>query len=425
MVDSLRKYVLPPVREKWERTFIDDLVEKGVFFEQCVTAGAYTMASLSAKMTSFYPALNGIDGWFKNLPYDLDKNVITFADMLKSAGYFNAGFFPNPIKAVVPPYSFDHFQMIKNPARYSVEKYISAPSPKFAFFYFLEIHDACCKNAGTFDSVKYIESVKEEAECVRYFYEKCAGPQDIIILTSDHGVRIIDEPTSEVHRDEKVSGKFLTDKTTRTFFALIYKEKLPPSTIVREQVRTIDIAPTVLDLAGLPLMGGQGVSLLPYLQGKEKWPEHPAFMVTGGSETSPWKPDMWGVRTPQWKFVLTKKEKFFLKREYRQELYNLKEDPAELVNVADRFPEVTRLFLAEVKENLLQGVLSVKDYYEKHNFDYHKYLKTRTFSLWLRLELFLRTLFLFKLLVRTKVQLGVRRMKIRKSLIKKFGRSII
>lgn len=424
MIDSFRRYLLLPSEYCLEKTFIDKLTEKGVFFEQCVTAAPYTLASMNAMLTGFYPSVNRLDGWFKITPDDLDKKIVTFADILKSEGYFNSAFFPKRARALIPPYSFDHFQLVKGPDEFSFERYIVAPSPKLAIFYLEEVHDTCCGNAGKFDAQKYFESVKEVAERVRYFYEKCAKENDIIVITSDHGVRITGEPTNDIHRDEMVAGKFLTDKTTRTFFSLVYQDKLESGKIVKEQMRTIDIAPTVLDLAGLPVLRGQGVSLFPYLKGEKKWQEQPAFIVTGGSETSPWKPDMWAIRTPKWKFILTKSKKNFFQTVDNYELYNLVEDPAELNNVVDRFSEIANEFLKKIKENLLYNMKKVEEYYQENNFNYETYLKTRIFPLWLKFDLFLRTL-ICKLFIHPKIQLGVGRIKIRKFLIKKFGKSII
>jgi len=421
MIDSFRPFLLSPLEEGKEVTFIDELTKKGVFFEQCITAAPYTIASEHAIFTGLYPSVNKLDGWFKNTPDDLDKKVVTFTDILKAEGYFTAAFFPKRSRPFLPPYSFDHFQLVRSPDEFSIDAYLSASSPKFAIIILEEVHDTCCQNAGKFDKEKYYQSVKESAERVKYFYEKCCKEEDIVVITSDHGIRVIGEPTSDNHRDELVAGKFLTDKTTRTFFTVIAKDKIAPGARIKEQVRTIDIAPTILDLAGLPILKGQGISLLPYLKEEGKWPETPAFIVTGGMETSLWRPDTWGIRIPKWKFILTKIKKSFLKTIYRQELYDIEHDPAEIRNVIQDFPEVANSLFGKMKEMLLENPKTVEDYYRENGFDYQKYLKARIYPFRLKLELWLRTLFACKLFLHPKVQLGVARIKIRKFLKRKFG----
>ena len=418
MIDSFRPRLFLPLDENKPETFIDELVKRGAFFEQCITAAPYTIASVHAMFTSFYPTVNKIDGWFKNTLDYLDKQVITFTDILKSEGYFTSAFFPRRSEPYLPPYSFDFYQLVSSPDKFSINTYLAANSPKFAIFHLEEVHDACCQNTGKFDKQKYYQSVKEASERVKYFYEKCSREEDIIIITSDHGIRVIGEPASENHKDELVSGRFLTDKTIRTFFAIIAKDKILPHTKIKELVRTIDIVPTILDIAGLPILKGQGISLYPYLREEKELPELCAFTVTGGMETSPWKPDSWSIRTPKWKFILTKTKKPFFKTVYRQELYNLEQDPAELANVIQNFPEIAKELFEKMKNVFLSNSKTVEDYYREKGFDYKKYLETRIYPFRLRLEHWLRTFFIFKLFLRPKVQLAVRWNKIKKLLRK-------
>jgi len=414
MIDSFRPKLLSPLDKKRELTFVDELVEKGAFFEQCITAAPYTIASMHAMLTGFYPSVNKLDGWFQNTPDDMDKKTITFTDVLKSEGYSTFAFFPKRSRPYLPPYSFDHFQLVGSPDEFSFSAYLSAPSPKLAIFYLEEVHDTCCRNAGKYDKEKYYRSAKESAERVRYFYEKCCKEDDIIAVTSDHGIRVIGEPCAPHHKDEMVSGKYLTDKTIKTFFALIAKGKIATGKKVEELVRTIDIAPTLLEVAGLPVIKAQGIPLLPYLEGERKMPEFPAFSITGGMETSPWKPDTWSIRTPEWKFVLTKTKKPFFRTVYKEELYNLKQDMAETKNVIEDFPEVVRSLSGKLKE-FMGNSKKVEDYYKEKGFDYKKYLKVRIYPFKLRLELWFRTFVAFKMFLRPKTQLAVLRSKLKKS----------
>jgi len=78
----------------------------------------------------------------------------------------------------------------------------------------------------------------------------------------------------------------------------------------------VDLAPTILDIAGLPpLRFAQGRSLLPRIR-KPGLP---------GEEVYIWE----AIRNPQWKYVKP-----------RHELFDLKADPGEQHNLADSRPDI-------------------------------------------------------------------------------------
>lgn len=99
--------------------------------------------------------------------------------------------------------------------------------------------------------------------------------------------------------------------------------------VVRRPVLNIDIAPTLLSLADLePAEFVQGQSLLPLLHGEEVelWPvtfhEH-LFEYRGRL------PQTEAIRTGRWKYM-----RYFEFSPVKEELYDLKNDPAEIVNLA-------------------------------------------------------------------------------------------
>lgn len=102
-------------------------------------------------------------------------------------------------------------------------------------------------------------------------------------------------------------------------------------------VMSTDFYPTLLDLAGLPLLPGQhqdGVSLAPVLQGKrvDRGPvywHYPHYGNQGGSPGS-------AVRDGNWKLI----EWFEEGREL--ELYNLTADPGEHRNLVEQYPVKAR-----------------------------------------------------------------------------------
>jgi N-acetylglucosamine-6-sulfatase len=90
----------------------------------------------------------------------------------------------------------------------------------------------------------------------------------------------------------------------------------------------IDIAPTFLEAAGLPVPKEmQGMSLMPLLAGrKPKW-RSSFFCEYFAEKNFPRIPSWQAVRTEEWKYT------HYTTLEGMDELYNLKADPYEMKNL--------------------------------------------------------------------------------------------
>jgi choline-sulfatase len=125
---------------------------------------------------------------------------------------------------------------------------------------------------------------------------------------------------------------------------------------VRELVSTVDLAPTLLEAAGIPVPAGlAGRSVMPLLRGaRPTWPDH-AFVQISESQVGR------AIRTARWKYSVSAPGKDGWNEpaadEYAEEfLYDLRADPYELTNlvgleshraVADR---LRSLLLARIRE---------------------------------------------------------------------------
>jgi arylsulfatase A-like enzyme len=109
---------------------------------------------------------------------------------------------------------------------------------------------------------------------------------------------------------------------------------------IKQQVRHVDIVPTILDFLGMKDFEMQGESLIPLIEGRKII----NFTYLG------WR---WlaGVRTENWKYI-------YNNNTGEEELYNLQNDKEEMKNLAKEMPEKTK----EYREMLFTFKNTTKKY---------------------------------------------------------------
>jgi len=118
--------------------------------------------------------------------------------------------------------------------------------------------------------------------------------------------------------------------------------------VIDDMVEQIDIAPTILDLAGIAVPSWmEGRSLVPLMQGG-RLPPRPAFSMVLDRNPS------LGHRITKGTIAVWEGDYKLIHYldENRSLLFNLKKDPAELNNLFDKEPETGRRLLALLKDNL-------------------------------------------------------------------------
>lgn len=159
---------------------------------------------------------------------------------------------------------------------------------------------------------------------------KATGKLDntIVIYCSDNGYYLGDHGLWD--------KRSAYDESLRIPFLVRFPGMVKPGSVIDQMALHIDLAPTLLDLAGASIPSDmQGRSLRPLLEGKTT-PLREDFLYEYFAEKPyPETPSMVAVRTPEWKYV-----------EYPNdipELYDLKRDPTELQNLAADAKYVDRL----------------------------------------------------------------------------------
>ena len=128
--------------------------------------------------------------------------------------------------------------------------------------------------------------------------------------------------------------------------------------IISDQVRSVDIFPTIMDIINSPdIHNIRGRSLLPYLEGK-KMNEVPVLIESLPPSLSAYTTNSVGIRTSEYKYFRDRN-----KPTKNVHLYDLVKDPLEERNLADKLPHIVQKM-----ENILNEIQGQKSFdYEKSN----------------------------------------------------------
>ena len=120
-----------------------------------------------------------------------------------------------------------------------------------------------------------------------------------------------------------------------------YPRRIRPGTVFDQMVLNIDLAPTMLDLAGVDIPPAmQGRSWRPVLEGKERQGREAWLYEYNWEKSYPFDPTQYGVRTARYKYIRypdvgNTDPDYPMKGELPyDELYDLEKDPLEMRNIA-------------------------------------------------------------------------------------------
>jgi choline-sulfatase len=344
---------------------LDGLAKDGVRFEQAFTPSPITNTSHTSILTGLLPSSHGVT----DFAVPLAPSHPTLAELLKKTGYHTAAFIGAVIldsKTLAPGLDrgfdfYDNFpERAPTKSRWGrverrgtevvqhAETWMSA-HPAGSHFLWIHLYDPhdpyeppppyseTYKDRLYDGEIAYADSAL--ASFVGYLKKIGRYNNALIVVVGDHG-----EGLGEHHED--THGIFLYDSTTHVPLIVKLPAQRDPDQVVKAQVRTTDILPTVVDWLGIPLPERlDGASLKPFFDGARKdsveQRDRTAFGETDYPLRFGWAP-LRSVRAEGFKFIEAP----------RPELYDLHADPGELANHYQQYDLTVQKFrgmLAEVK----------------------------------------------------------------------------
>jgi choline-sulfatase len=369
---------------------MDALAKDGVRFTEAFTPSPITNTSHASILTGLLPGSHGVT----DFAIPLSAAHPTVAELLKAQGYRTAAFIGAVIldsKNLAPGFDrgfdfYDNFpEHSSTKSRWGrverrgmvvvgrAEEWLSQhpAGPHFMWVHLYDPHDPYeppPPYSQIYKDLLYDGEIAYADSALAHFigYLKRTGKfrGSVIVVVGDHG-----EGLGEHHED--THGIFLYDSTTHVPLIVKLPGGRSASTVVTAQVRTLDIMPTLLELASAPApQNRDGDSLDAYFVGKSE-ASRPAFGETDYPLRFGWAP-LRSVRSENFKFIEAP----------RPELYDLQFDATELSNKyepQDTRVEKSRAMLAEVRSkealifasegstNAPSSLPDPKDKIEEHN----------------------------------------------------------
>ncbi len=321
---------------------LQELARRGLLFEQCVTASPFTLPSHCTIMTGLYPTYHGVR---INGDTALSEKHETMAELLRGRGYdcgafigafvldgrwgLKQGFAQYDDDFDLNKYKQLDLGLVQRPSREVVDATIAWLSPRKEkpFFAWLHLYDPHIPYdppepyrseygnrgpAGMYDG----EIASMDAQIGRFcdwLDENGLAGNTILILVGDHG-----EGLGE--HNESTHGYYIYDYVVHVPLLIVTPFAPFQNRRRSEQVRTIDLLPTVEEMAGIaPGRSEHGRSLLPLFYSGSEAGERLAYSESMAPQIQyGWSP-LYSLRQYPFKYIEAP----------RAEFYDLKNDPGE------------------------------------------------------------------------------------------------
>jgi arylsulfatase A-like enzyme/Tfp pilus assembly protein PilF len=328
---------------------LDALARAGWRFEQATTVVPLTLPAHASLLTGTFPAWHGVRD---NGGFYLGDDQLTLAELLAQQGYRTGGFvaafvldrrwgiaqgfdrfFDDFDREKYPGAEAQGMDAIQRPGSDVVDQAVAwleadREQPFFAWVHLYDPHTPYAAPepyrsrfpptaSGAYDAEIAATDV-QVGRLLDVLETQDRLESTLVVVVGDHG-EMLGEHGEQTH------GFFVYDAAVRIPMIVAGPETEPRA--IREQVRIVDVMPTVLDLLGVRAPAAvQGASLVPLARGK-------TLSLLAHSES--WYPryhygwsDLQTIQDGRFKYV----------RAPRPELYDLSRDPAEKDDLSLREP---------------------------------------------------------------------------------------
>jgi arylsulfatase A-like enzyme len=329
VIDSLRADAV--FGDRVATPTFDSYAARGAALRQCISTCTTTTPSFSSILTGCFPPKHGVRGL---RGFRLSPDLVTMAEAFSSAGYKTYGEVTGPLLPQTDiTRGFDdaqhrrgkgggYFEWIQG----VIDKLQADAGPWLMLVHTWEVHRPYRTPQGFSkrnDRAAYEAAVAATDGAVAPLLE-AAGENAIVVITGDHGE---DYPASAAelamarlarrarrtlrlgkwfpYLDERFAGLeighgFALFEHLIRVPLIIAGPGIRPNS-VPDQVRHVDLLPTLCDLCGVPTPAGvDGRSLRPLLEGGSLPPE-PAYLEALGIKLEGRR--IVAARTPQWKLL--------------------------------------------------------------------------------------------------------------------------
>lgn len=276
-----------------ERTspFLDEIASKGILFERAYSASSWTAPGTASIHTSMYPFQHGVVKGFAATKKSKEVNPMitlnripeeaaTLAEVLSASGYrtFAVADNLNICREEGFDQGFDKFKSyndktaeVINDKLIEWKDEIKGGSPYFLYVHYNDPHTPYHRRLGWYSEREnktrtrisdYDSEINYVDAKLREMFELFEWDRNtIIVITSDHGEEFYEHGASG-------HGNNLHVQTIHVPLLMYLPEGFEPNLRIAEPVSTIDILPTLRDLAGLPVDStDEGITLVPLMRG--------------------------------------------------------------------------------------------------------------------------------------------------------------
>jgi len=342
---------------------IDGLAERGTMFKNAISQVPLTLPSHCSLFTSTYPQFNNVRD---NGSYRLGQSAVTLAERMQENGYATAAFVSTFV--LDSKFGLDQgFETYDDRMQQNIGKKIieHMEAERTAD----KVTDAAVswlrnkKASKTFLWVHYFDphAVYNPPAPYRELYKD--NPYDGEIAFTDEHIGVLLAALKELKLDENSliifaadhaeglgeheefgHSVFIYDTTLKVPLIFSCPGLVTEGKVIEGQVRLVDVMPTILDFLQIERNKEiQGKSLIGLMKGRIKSLNLPAYSESLYAKLRYNWSELKSFRTAEWKYI----------KSPEPELYNTKNDPQELVNLAD-----SRMDVVKEMDNRLETFLT-------------------------------------------------------------------